>query len=90
MPLGPGAGFPTSPRIAEESSREVGVPLILVAMIGRVWVIMWMIVFLHMGMHRTFRSAKQAPRLMGREVRNDFRPRDKVIGDSAKGVRLHH
>jgi hypothetical protein len=51
---------------------------------------MWVIVFLHMGMDWTFGSAKQAPGLMGREVRNDLRPGNEVIGDPAKGVRLHH
>jgi hypothetical protein len=51
---------------------------------------MWMIVFLHMGMDWTFGSAKQAPGFMGREVRNDLRSRNEVIGDPAKGVRLHH
>ena len=39
---------------------------------------MWMIVFLHMGMYWTFGPAKQAPGLMGCEVRNDLRSRDKV------------
>ena len=45
-------------------------------MIVRVSVITWMIVFLHMGMDWTFGSAKQAPGLMGQEVRNDLRPRN--------------
>ena len=64
--------------------------LILVDMIVRMSVIMWMIVFLYMGMHGTLGPAEQAPGFMGREVRNDLRPRDKVIGNPAKGVRLHH
>jgi hypothetical protein len=51
---------------------------------------MWVIVILHMRMDWTLGSAKQAPGLMGCKVRNDLRPRNKFIGDSAKGVRLHH
>src|SRR6185436_1857605 len=85
-----GAGVPTSSPIDGECSGETGMVLILMDMIVRVSVVMWMIVPLHMGMDRTFGSAKQASGLMGREVRNDLRPRNEVIGNSTKGVRLHH
>ena len=64
--------------------------VILMDMIVRVSVIMWVIVILHMRMDWTLSPAKQAPGFMGCEVRNDFRSRDKVIGDTAKCVSLHH
>ena len=57
-PLTSGAGFPTSSGIDGECSGGTGMVLILVDMIVRMSVIMWMIVFLHMGMDRVFGSAK--------------------------------
>jgi hypothetical protein len=51
---------------------------------------MWVLVILLMRMDRTLGSAKQTTGFMGCEVRNDFRSRDKVIGDPAKCVGLHH